>query len=474
MIAPDEAEADVPAVLEPEILEQPGEMTPAEMEALAAVEPGEEQPVTPLPQQVEVADWLDVMDAPEPVDRQEEQELLAALAEIGPEPSESDLAEAEIPTWLEAMRPGVTPAPAEVEEEQDVETRGLLTGIPGVVQPATVIAAVPSAPVKPERIGAEAALARARLWQELIARSTQPSTQEMPRPQVKKTRDRVERWLVYGIVLLAVLVPLLTGVDLSQVFVLGDPLTTGAAEAYGVVNGTVTADAPVLIAFDYDPSFMGELQLQAEALLHHLTLREARIIIVSLTPEGAAMAQQAIDEVLVDRNYLSGEDYVNLGYLPGEAVGIRSLALHPRYLLGQAFNGGDLGEMLTLGGEESLRLDDMALIGVLTSSANDLRWWVEQKTALEDESDMQLPLVAGVSAAIEPLVRPYYDMDSPQIDGLIVGLAGAVDYESEMDWLAGPAHVRINAQFVGQLAVMALIALGVLVFVFSRRSDVPG
>jgi hypothetical protein len=215
---------------------------------------------------------------------------------------------------------------------------------------------------------------------------------------------------------------------------------------------------------------MGELHLQAEAVLRHLARNEAQIITIGLTPEGAGLAQQALDDVWSAEDYRAGEGYVNLGYLPGEAVGIRSLEFLPREFRQWTFDGRELSDVPALGDDEDFALSDMSLIIVLTGNVNNMRWWVEQTTALEEEADKELHLVAGVSAAIEPLVRPYYDMENAQIDGLMVGLPGAADYERSLDLSDGPAHTRLNGQLVGRLAVLALIVLGMLVYGTARQS----
>jgi hypothetical protein len=191
---------------------------------------------------------------------------------------------------------------------------------------------------------------------------------------------------------------------------------------------------------------------------------------VSLMPEGAGLAQQLLEEVLDQYDdYQVGQNYVNLGYLPGEAVGIRSFL--PQRFRGESFDGaveeefGKLQDAPIFGGDADFALSKVSLLVVLTNRADDLRWWIEQTAILEED----LPLVAGVSAAIEPQVRPYYDMESPQIKGLVVGLAGAVDYESRMDWQDGPAHIRFSGQLAGQIAVAALFLIGMLVFGLRRR-----
>jgi hypothetical protein len=501
-LAPEEAEEE-PAVIsaEEEIPDRlvglaPGEEAeePAVVSSeeempdwLAAMVPTEEETVTTPQAEAEVPEWLAEMIAPEdqearvseiegltPAVESEVPDWLASAPAVDEEElpvtdeglvsyEESGLAQAEIPTWLQAMRPEAEPTLAPTEEEREVETDGLLAGIAGVVRPASVITASAVSSAASEQMGVDATLARARLWQDLIARSTQPAKVALPQAPAKTSRGRIERWLVYAVVCAAVIIPILADVDLSAIFSFEQPLTAEAGVAYDFVNEKVAQDAPVLVVFDYDPAYVGELQAIAESIIHHLAQRQARIIFTSLKPEGAGLAQQVIDDVLSQHSYLAGKDYINLGYLPGEAVAVRSLEFLPTAFRDRAFDGNELEPGLVFGDSESFALSKMALVAVLTADAQNMRWWVEQTTSLEEELDKELPLVAGVSAAIEVLVRPYYDMSSRQIDGLVVGLPGAADYEDKLDWSDGPAHVRLGGLLVGQLAVAGLIVLGILV-----------
>ena len=140
------------------------------------------------------------------------------------------------------------------------------------------------------------------------------------------------------VVLLAVVIPILMDVDISTVFFLDEPLTTETGATFDLIEEAVGQDASVLMSFDYDAAYMGELQLQAESLFHHLADRQARIIVTSLTPEGAGLAQILIDDVLGQYDYQAGQDYVNLGYLPGEAA----LALVIGIISGVIFGGNIL------------------------------------------------------------------------------------------------------------------------------------
>ena len=468
-----QVEAEMPALEGGETPDWLAELGPAG-EALA------EEEAQAL-EEVAIPDWLtdlgpaedaaEVEAEPLPLEEADVPDWMMSLAPPMPsENKEGELAQAEIPAGLHTLGPGVVSTAVLREEEGEAETSGLLAGIVGVVQPASVITALPPAPAQPDGTSTEATLARASLWQELIARSVQPSSAELPRSRVREARDHVERWLVYGIVLLAVLLPVVAKTDLSDIFDRDEPLTEAARAAFEVVDKTGFEDEPVLVAFDYDPAYVGELQIQAEALFHHLVENRARIVAISLTPEGAGLAQQLIDDLLIDQDYRAGQDYVNLGFLPGEAAGIRSLEFLPQPVQRHAFDGRDLKDTPIL--DNGFALSKMSLIVVFSGNANNLRWWVEQTTVVEKDLNRELPLVAGVSAAIEPLVRPYYDMESRQIDGLIVGLAGATDYERELGILDGPAQSRLDGQLVGQLAVSTLILIGMLIYGLSGRGGV--
>jgi hypothetical protein len=200
------------------------------------------------------------------------------------------------------------------------------------------------------------------------------------------------------------------------------------------------------------------LGLQAEVLLRHLARRQAQVVAVSLTAEGAGLGQQVLEEVFGDQE----DVYINLGYLAGEAVGIRSLQITSRQFQETSFDGQPISESPILENRTDFSLSDLSLLLVFTGDGQVLRRWVEQTTALRRESGVDLPLVAGVSAAIEPLARPYYEMTSPQIDGLVVGLAGAVDYENALNQPDGPAHLRFGGQILGQVAVILVILVGML------------
>ena len=94
-------------------------------------------------------------------------------------------------------------------------------------------------------------------------------------------------------------------------------------DAYRAPLATLPDDAVVLMGIDYSPGTEAEMRPLAEMTLRDLLTRRARVVTVSLRPEGAALAHRLLLSV-ADR-YPFGERTLNLGYLPGEIAGLRSL-----------------------------------------------------------------------------------------------------------------------------------------------------
>ena len=362
------------------------------------------------------------------------------------EPAEG-LARAEIPDWLQALRPHPEVVEAAVEEEP-VETEGPLQGLRSLLPPARAI----EAPVVHKSvllIGAGAAsLARAQLLQSLL---TQPA--QVPRPDERKRGismgERAQRWLVAAVLLIAVwgiLIPPLMGFDVPA---LTQPATFPAAfgriefqhvmNLHTAIQNTSTGDI-VLVAFEYGPPEADELDLVAEPILRHLLDQGAHISVVSTQPEGLVAAAGLLGDIAA-----SEEQYTLVSYRPGDATAVSSLLTDADIPPGGGTEGGTRPE----------------LILVLTARPAPLRWWVEQTRALGGTP----PVVAGVSASLQIATSPYLDASAGQLEGAISGLSGAAAYEAHRG-LEGWATQRVNALAAGHVAVVGLMVLGAIICTF--------
>ena len=336
------------------------------------------------------------------------------------------LAPAAIPDWLEALRPRPEAALTAIEEEP-AEMEGLLEGLRGVLSPVPAFGAPTVRDQAPPSATSEASLARAQVLQSLLAR-----TAKAPQPQARKrgvgTGERLQRWLVTVVLLMAtgsVLIAPLIGIDLPTLTQSTTP--SGVIRSYNAVQGLSAGD-PVLVAFEYGPAEADELNLVGEPVLRHLVERGAQMSIVSTQPENRAVAEGLLGVIAAPL------DQYTYSYRPGDATGVSQLLadapVQPKMIL------------------------------VLTARPGPLRWWVEQTQARYGDT---IPVVVGMSAALESAASPYQDTRAGQMEGAIYGLSGAAGYET---LLGSPEQItgQLNALALGHLAIVGLMILGALFY----------
>jgi hypothetical protein len=366
-----------------------------------------------------------------------------------------DLAPATLPSWLEAMRPVDTFRSViefDATEDQAVEAAGPLAGLRGVLlaEPVVAMPRMPSGATTRLDVN-ERQYAQAELLHRLVE---EEGLEARPRAALR-VRPGFLRWIIGAALLLATGVPLLLGVpsfdlpafapmDLPSLVALVDSLPT---------------DRPALVVFDYEAGATGEMEAVGGPLVADLMERGTKIATLSTRPGGSVLAERLMAQLGAAHNYVRGEDFVHLGYLPGGPAAVQLFAQAPQAAVPVGFlEDESLGGVWQSAVLEGVRqLSDFALLAVITSGSEDARVWIEQ-------AEPQLagnPLVAVVGAGAEPLVRPYYESTDPKVDGVLSGLTSATAYEQHLG-RPGLAHARWSSYGLGLLVVEVLILLGAM------------
>ena len=396
----------------------------------AAVEPGEAVE-TRVPEGLEQADlpgWLRDLKPPGtgPLPKRHlSEEEIAKAAEEG-------LVRANIPDWVQSLQPTGEAAemPRVIPDEMaaavvEPEVEGPLGGMQVTLPPRSLVDMPEDFQLAMGLEPPEHVVEEAQFWQELLERPREKERviiQRRTHPRWLENVLRVGIFLMLSVVMLTVVI---WGVVPTSLF--SPPQQPSVLPLQAAVRNLQPGDT-VAVALEYGPAEAAEMNLLIEAVFDHLLERDVRVQALSTIPVGEALVQERLKWAEGKLFQDESRTLENLGYWPGGSSGIASF-------LGSA-----------PGGEE------IDLLLVFTARPERLRWWVEQNAALGAAAR---PLGIGVSAAVGPLVKPYFLGE--EVEGWLVGVQGAAAY-----WQARgepDANVMLRAQ---TLMFMQWVAAGTL------------
>jgi ribosomal protein L40E len=357
-------------------------------------------------------------------------EILGELAT--PEETGDELSTADIPEWLQALRPGAPEREAgEARPEAVPVTEGPLAGLRGVVTVEPVVATTRAAEYPGRYQASKEQQQQAALLRQLTRIEPHEGTRVVAQPRATSSP-----WLrlVLSLLLLAAV---LAGLFLPDLVEIAPSPVYPVAPVSEVLSAA--AGEPVLVLFDYTPAFGGVLNQHANLFLQTLAAQDSQVIYASQSAAGLGLATFAVDQV-------ETLQATRLGYIPGETIGLRRLAGCLVAAEGEAacagYPAGTAG---------------VAAIVLITSERDSLVDWIEQVDTVAD-----VPLVAGVTRALLPVAAPYYA--SGQIDGLLAGEPAAAAYAATIGAESNGSQMALA--FATWLVVVLLLA-GNIVFLFS-------
>jgi hypothetical protein len=303
----------------------------------------------------------------------------------------------------------------------DIVTAGPLIGLRGVIsaRPSALRAQKPPTYSIKLRVTDEQQ-ARVEMMKELLA------DEEKPKPLPSQpiiTSQKIFRWIVAIILLLPMVWAIIAGRQQTS--------APQPGNIPGVVDFTqqlqmLSSGAPVLIAFDYEAGFSGEMNVAITNVMSQLMNKNVYLTLVATTPSGPALAESMIKQVSssLARNPGSYSNYTDLGYLPGGTMGLLGLASSPRSILPYSLDGYNVWAGVPLNTISSIK--DFNAVIIMTNDPDIARTWIEQIGPQLQEAGK--PLLIVTSSQAEPLIRPYYEATPSQVQGLIAGLAGGVAF----------------------------------------------
>ncbi|RMF48091.1 MAG: hypothetical protein D6755_04300, partial [Anaerolineae bacterium] len=361
---------------------------------------------------------------------------------------QDELQPSELPSWLQEMKPLEAVSSPQLLPEEEHEppiAAGPLAGLRGVLPVGAQ--AVRVGKITPPSVKlnvSEGQEADIGLLRSLLDSEERPEEITRTAPV---TSQRVLRWLIALVLFLVVGWSLFTG---RQGNILPE---VPAAEVQGVFRQVenVPSRGAVLLAFEYQPAFAGEMDVALRPVLNHLMLRGATLVSLSTSPEGALMAEHALHTPAGEHNYTPGEQYLHLGYVPGGTAGLTALTERLHMVAPLTMSGYDAWAHPAL--QNVNTLGDFDLIVLASDDPDTARAWVEQVASRYPET----PFVVVASAQAAPMLEPYYQ--SGQVDGMVAGVMGGAGYERQTG-IPGLAQRYGGAFSMGVLVAVGLIVLG--------------
>jgi hypothetical protein len=330
------------------------------------------------------------------------------------------LSPSELPAWVQAMRPVesvIAETTGEMEDEQFVESQGPLAGFQNVLPfvPGLIAIRRPAAYSSKLQVNTGQQNNAALLEGLLSSESDAAKVKHRSRLHYNKFL----RWMIALVLIILVAIPIVLGSTLTPVNALYPPELLAAHEVITALPSTPN----VLVVFDYEPAFSGEMATSSAPVLAQLMEKGATITAVSSLPTGSVQANLLLATYLSSFNYLGGDSFINLGYIPGGAAGIYNFATNPSGTIPVDVEGEQVWSDPRSFLADTSQLSDFDAMVILVDGSETAQVWIEQSRLPLGAT----PLLMVISAQSEPMILPYYD--SKQVQGMVTGLFGGAYYE---------------------------------------------
>lgn len=264
---------------------------------------------------------------------------------------------------------------------------------------------------------------------------------------------KIDRRIIFLAIGLCTLLPLLYPVGL--------PIRI-SSEVRGVYDHieSLPERSVLLLSLDFDPASKPELHPQAIALLRHAFRKNLRVVAMTLWVSGTGLADQIITQVAREMGKANGEDYVFLGWSPGNTAVIINMGQDLYNTFPSDYGGTRTKGLPVLDGVHNLK-DVNYVVSLAAGNPGVEAWYVFGKDKYKFE------LGGGCTGVMAPGLYPL--LRSGQINGLIGGLRGAAEYESLVGQ-KGRAVAGMDAQSATHMAIIVLVIMCNL-FYFSLRQQ---
>jgi len=263
----------------------------------------------------------------------------------------------------------------------------------------------------------------------------------------------IDRRIIFIFVALSVIIPTL--LEVSFPITVSEP----TRKIYDYIEA-LPPGSTVMVAFNFGPSSMAELQPMGAAFLRHCFENKVQAIGMTLNPDGARLGDKIMQEAAEAKGAVKGQDYVYLGFRPGFIQVMLKMGTAIDSVYKNDYEKKLLSEIPMM--EDIKNYDDIDLVLDLAASSSTEDWITYTNTRYNQQ------VAAGVTGVIVSQMYPY--LQTEQLIGLMPGLLGAAEYEKLINTPAKGTRGMSVQSFV-HLLVFGLVILGNIAFFIQRREE---
>jgi len=255
---------------------------------------------------------------------------------------------------------------------------------------------------------------------------------------------QVDRRWIFLVLALVVIIPIITPIGLPI------RATVTTKMVYDAIEN-LPPNSNVLVSVEYSPSTKPENHPMTISILRHLFRNGHKVFVTCLWPDGQFMAQDALQQVAVEEfSKVYGEDYVFLGFRPGNEAVIKGIVSNIRKLYTVDVYQTKIDEIPLMDGINNLQ--DFAFLFSSSAGYPGTVEWVQFGA-----DPTGVPMSSGVTSIQVNEVMPY--VQAGQMKGVLAGMPGAAEYEALVGQ-KGFATSGMDAQSVAHLVIVLFIILG--------------
>ena len=423
-----------------------GDLVPTDEENL------DETPIQSTPFSFdEIPDWLEKVDL-----NDSEVEIYGNESKTSEVVSEKDgsqdrdIQKANLPEWLKALRPieVVTPKVTNVKSQKTVESAGPLAGIKGVLSTEKITNSYSTPPSYSIKIDLTD---KQRIHSKLLEEIISPEISLISKTSSKKVGVSRIASILIPLIFLGLI--LLTQFSNFSNTIPSDYIPAETVRFHNIITGYLNQSqeaGKLLVIYEVDSSSYPEINLISAGIFENLFINNHWITTISTNPNGFIVADNILKdtkEKVPSFNY--PERVINLGYLPGNYLGIQSFLSNPQLTMPIGVDQQNVWETSFLSNVKTI--NDFDLILLISDNTDNAKFWIEQVNLFAPEVGF---LLISSTQSI-PLMQPY--VKSNQVDGMVGGLSGGLAFNS----LAKGELNEIN-RFSTFIRIVAIFFIGLL------------